>query len=295
MFGMIDKLRKTTKLETIQKLKEIFVNAVTADTLAIADVSMNLQFIIISNIEEVLDSKHDVRIAQKIISCLNENNIIKIPRLLLGQLIRDNPLSATTIAKIITPKNITHFVRALQADLQFLPTKYRYNAIFLLICADYACASIIAQNAITEDNFDENIGLVDFFLQLETPRFERIFSKLKAFGPYVQRKNKEYEEREKQRKIFEEFMQNKFFSSGPYSNYAPAMNTTTMSQADAYKTLGLPTTALPEEITKQYRKLAREYHPDVNSHKPELEKKEAEKKMVILNEAYEVLTRRSRL
>ena len=83
-------------------------------------------------------------------------------------------------------------------------------------------------------------------------------------------------------------------SSGFYENSTPAQ-ATTMSLADAYTTLGLPKTASPEEITQQYRKLARAYHPDVNTHKPELERKEAEKKMVALNKAYEGLTHRSRL
>src|SRR5438034_452417 len=53
---------------------------------------------------------------------------------------------------------------------------------------------------------------------------------------------------------------------------------------DYYEVLGVPRTASEGEIKKAFRKLAREYHPDVAKNK-----KQAEEKFKELNEAYEVL------
>src|SRR5204863_2973267 len=53
---------------------------------------------------------------------------------------------------------------------------------------------------------------------------------------------------------------------------------------DYYKSLGVERTASEEEIRKAFRKLARQYHPDVAK-----EKKSAEEKFKEINEAYEVL------
>jgi DnaJ-class molecular chaperone len=53
---------------------------------------------------------------------------------------------------------------------------------------------------------------------------------------------------------------------------------------DYYKTLGVPKNASTDDIKKAYRKLARQYHPDVNR------KPEAEKRFKEINEAHEVLS-----
>lgn len=53
---------------------------------------------------------------------------------------------------------------------------------------------------------------------------------------------------------------------------------------DYYETLGVPRTASDAEIKKAFRRLAREYHPDVAKNK-----KQAEEKFKEVNEAYEVL------
>ncbi|HEY4416903.1 MAG TPA: DnaJ C-terminal domain-containing protein [Verrucomicrobiae bacterium] len=54
---------------------------------------------------------------------------------------------------------------------------------------------------------------------------------------------------------------------------------------DYYQTLGVPRTASEADIKKSFRKLAREYHPDVAK-----DKKKAEEKFKEINEAYEVLS-----
>src|SRR2546428_12239462 len=53
---------------------------------------------------------------------------------------------------------------------------------------------------------------------------------------------------------------------------------------DYYKTLGVPKNASTDDIKKAYRKLARQYHPDVNK------KQDAEKRFKEINEANEVLS-----
>ncbi len=57
-----------------------------------------------------------------------------------------------------------------------------------------------------------------------------------------------------------------------------------MAQRDYYEVLGVPRTALPEDIKAAFRKLARQYHPDVS------QEPNAEERFKEINEAYAVLS-----
>jgi molecular chaperone DnaJ len=57
-----------------------------------------------------------------------------------------------------------------------------------------------------------------------------------------------------------------------------------MKLDEAYKIMGLPPNSSPDELKKQYKKLAREFHPDVNKSLA------AEETLKKINEAYQIVT-----
>jgi molecular chaperone DnaJ len=61
-----------------------------------------------------------------------------------------------------------------------------------------------------------------------------------------------------------------------------------VSKRDFYETLGIDRNASDDEVKKAYRKLARQYHPDLQT--GEQQKKHAEEKFKEINEAYEHLS-----
>ncbi len=58
-----------------------------------------------------------------------------------------------------------------------------------------------------------------------------------------------------------------------------------MAKRDYYEVLGVPRTATSDDIKSAYRRLARQYHPDVSKENPKV----AEEKFKEISEAYEVL------
>jgi len=61
-----------------------------------------------------------------------------------------------------------------------------------------------------------------------------------------------------------------------------------VAKRDYYETLGVDRSASDEDLKKAYRKLARQYHPDL--HTGEQQKKVSEEKFKEVNEAYEALS-----
>ena len=61
-----------------------------------------------------------------------------------------------------------------------------------------------------------------------------------------------------------------------------------VAKRDYYDTLGVERTASDDDVKKAFRKLARQYHPDL--HTGEQQKKQSEEKFKEINEAYEILS-----
>src|SRR5919197_3965914 len=61
-----------------------------------------------------------------------------------------------------------------------------------------------------------------------------------------------------------------------------------VAKRDYYETLGVDRSASDDDLKKAYRKLARQYHPDLQN--GDQQKKVAEEKFKEVNEAYEVLS-----
>ena len=62
---------------------------------------------------------------------------------------------------------------------------------------------------------------------------------------------------------------------------------------DPFKTLGIPATSTPAEITTAFRTLAKKFHPDLYQEKPDRTRRAAEQRMAELNEAYKLARERA--
>ena len=59
---------------------------------------------------------------------------------------------------------------------------------------------------------------------------------------------------------------------------------------DYYELLQVAPTVSTEEIRKAFRRLAKQYHPDLQQHKSEADRREAQRRFVQLTQAYETLS-----
>ncbi|QGS52291.1 DnaJ domain-containing protein [Spiroplasma tabanidicola] len=95
-------------------------------------------------------------------------------------------------------------------------------------------------------------------------------------------------ERDDQRSNFSNDQHQQSSSDDYYSN-EQQFNQEEKSLIQAYKIMGVSTSATDADIKKKYRELAKKYHPDVNG------SKEAQKKMSEINNAYDLITEKRKI
>ena len=76
------------------------------------------------------------------------------------------------------------------------------------------------------------------------------------------------------------------------ARYSINKSTSSTNDIDAYQTLGLSPNASPYEIKDAYRRLVKQFHPDVVAHLGEEFKLLAEQKMKTISEAYQHVSKR---
>lgn len=207
---------------------------------------------------------------------INKDNI-KFCSEVVTESIKFEPSLAKKFAQLFNEKNIVDHVGT--------------APIIDLIEADPECASIIAKNAIN----DSNIGILWFIIPQFINADESLKSYFAKWEEFFKEKWEEFSRKREERKKTEEEEIEKKKKESENNHYSPCLNNSMISMDDAYKILDISKKASLKEIKMAYRKLAQQYHPDHNKNKSKLEQKEAEKKMVAINEAYELLGRRSRL
>jgi hypothetical protein len=240
--------------------------------------------------------KKDKSCAVILAKLVDESNIYDLD-MMFCDMLRVAPFTAEIVAQLINKNNI-------KDD----KVSRLHSVIKSILDANSSCAKIIVKNAIPKMNLKEINPESDFFAVIcslidADESLLKVFAQWKGFSEFKLLYKKERLRREKASKESQEFFKGmratfdkieEQFNQFKYSD-SLSCDVPTISQEEAYQTLGVSENASLNEIRKAYRKLAQEYHPDHNKNKSELGQKESEKKMIALNEAYELLGRRSKL